>query len=119
MARWKLKGCPRCKGDLLVEKNDNKWEEYCLQCGYRRGLKTVIAEPSKDTEESERIRESHQKDGRAIASTLKIEYLGTVFEGNGLLHHIFFDEKSGQEIVAPNYNSAKEQRDLLRQENCL
>jgi len=41
MSRWKLKGCPRCKGDLLVEKNENRWAEYCLQCGYRRDLKVV------------------------------------------------------------------------------
>ena len=41
MARWKLKGCPRCKGDLLVERAGDKWDEYCLQCGYRRDLKVV------------------------------------------------------------------------------
>jgi hypothetical protein len=41
MAKWKLKGCPRCKGDLLVERAGDKWDEYCLQCGYRRDLKVV------------------------------------------------------------------------------
>ncbi len=41
MAKWKLKGCPRCKGDLLVEHAGEKWDEYCLQCGYRRDLKVV------------------------------------------------------------------------------
>ena len=41
MAKWKLKGCPRCKGDLLVERSGDKWDEYCLQCGYRRDLKVV------------------------------------------------------------------------------
>ncbi|OGO40303.1 MAG: hypothetical protein A2147_02795 [Chloroflexi bacterium RBG_16_57_8] len=41
MAKWKLKGCPRCKGDLLVERLEGKWDEYCLQCGYRRDLKVV------------------------------------------------------------------------------
>lgn len=41
MAIWKLKGCPRCKGDLLVERAGDKWDEYCLQCGYRRDLKVV------------------------------------------------------------------------------
>ena len=41
MAKWKLKGCPRCKGDLLVERAGDKWDEYCLQCGYRRDLKVI------------------------------------------------------------------------------
>lgn len=44
MAKWKLKGCPRCKGDLLVERSGDKWDEYCLQCGYRRDLKVVAAQ---------------------------------------------------------------------------
>jgi hypothetical protein len=34
MSRWKLKGCPRCRGDIYVEKEDNNWHEQCLQCGY-------------------------------------------------------------------------------------
>ena len=42
MAKWKLKGCPRCKGDLLVERAGDRWDEYCLQCGYRRDLKVVV-----------------------------------------------------------------------------
>jgi hypothetical protein len=41
MAKWKLKGCPRCKGDLLVERVQGRWDEYCLQCGYRRDLKAI------------------------------------------------------------------------------
>ncbi len=49
MAIWKLKGCPRCKGDLLVERAGDKWDEYCLQCGYRRDLKVVAAKlPASD-----------------------------------------------------------------------
>ncbi len=27
---WKLKGCPKCKGDILVAAGDSR----CLQCGY-------------------------------------------------------------------------------------
>jgi hypothetical protein len=45
MAKWKLKGCPRCKGDLLVERAGDKWDEYCLQCGYRRDLKIISPRP--------------------------------------------------------------------------
>ena len=29
--RWRLKGCPRCRGDLNVDYHD---EWCCLQCGY-------------------------------------------------------------------------------------
>jgi hypothetical protein len=44
MSKWKLKGCPRCKGDLLVERLQGRWDEYCLQCGYRRDLKVISAQ---------------------------------------------------------------------------
>lgn len=32
LIKWKLKGCPRCKGDLYYESYFNDW--ICLQCGY-------------------------------------------------------------------------------------
>lgn len=31
---WKLKGCPRCKGDLETRVTINGPEDHCLQCGY-------------------------------------------------------------------------------------
>jgi len=31
---WKLKGCPRCNGDLLVYQNEYGLVENCLQCGF-------------------------------------------------------------------------------------
>ena len=34
-ARWRLKGCSRCGGDLLME--DGEW--VCLQCGMEDGNK--------------------------------------------------------------------------------
>jgi len=34
----KLKGCPRCGGDVFVENNSNGWHEQCLQCTYQRDL---------------------------------------------------------------------------------
>ncbi len=31
-----LKACPRCRGDLELERNEvNEVEAYCLQCGFR------------------------------------------------------------------------------------
>jgi len=35
----KLKGCPRCKGDVVVERDFDGWYEECLQCGYRHDLR--------------------------------------------------------------------------------
>ena len=36
---WKLKGRPRCGGDLLIEKDlFYGWHEKCLQCGFSRDL---------------------------------------------------------------------------------
>jgi DNA-directed RNA polymerase subunit M/transcription elongation factor TFIIS len=42
MTRWRLKSCPRCGGDLFIEKDlDNNWYEQCLQCSYRVELQPV------------------------------------------------------------------------------
>jgi len=35
--RWKLKECPRCKGDLNYDSYFNDWT--CLQCGYVKEIK--------------------------------------------------------------------------------
>lgn len=36
MKRWKLKGCPRCSGDLNIILDNLGYYEDCLQCGYHR-----------------------------------------------------------------------------------
>jgi hypothetical protein len=42
MLGWKLKSCPRCGGDLFIEKDlDSNWYEQCLQCGYLLYLPTL------------------------------------------------------------------------------
>ncbi len=48
----RLKGCPRCHGDLIPEGDQFGWDLACLQCGYREtmelriGLRTsVTTEP--------------------------------------------------------------------------
>jgi len=28
---WRLKGCPKCGGDLIFEDDNKTW--HCLQCG--------------------------------------------------------------------------------------
>ncbi len=44
MVLWKLKTCPRCHGDLFIDKDPDGWFEQCLQCGYRRGMKPLAVE---------------------------------------------------------------------------
>jgi len=39
---WRLKGCPRCGGDVFLEKNEGWWFKHCLQCGYQRQLAGVV-----------------------------------------------------------------------------
>ena len=35
---WRIKGCPRCHGDILLSQDHKRWYESCLQCGYQREL---------------------------------------------------------------------------------
>ena len=43
MKLCKFKGCPRCKGDLLVDRDYwQVWYEYCLQCGFQRDYQVSI-----------------------------------------------------------------------------
>lgn len=39
--RLKLKGCPRCGGDIGVDKDQHGWYESCIQCGYLKDLVIV------------------------------------------------------------------------------
>ena len=49
----KLKGCPRCKGDLLIDKAYSDYPaEVCIQCGFHHYLKTEVKELSVKTKES-------------------------------------------------------------------
>ena len=56
MVSWKLRNCPRCQGDLFLDKDNDGWYEQCLQCGYRRAMKP-IAEPlrKQPVPEAERV----------------------------------------------------------------
>ena len=44
MIRWKLKGCPRCSGDLNVIRDVLGYYEDCLQCGYHHYYKDGYVE---------------------------------------------------------------------------
>ncbi len=38
----KINGCPKCRGDVLVDKDEQGPYEECLQCGYLRVLESVV-----------------------------------------------------------------------------
>ena len=38
MVHWKLKACPRCGGDIFVDRDLESWFEQCLQCSHWREL---------------------------------------------------------------------------------
>ena len=39
--RWRLKACPKCHGDVHLDRDLDGWYEECLQCSYRRELKDI------------------------------------------------------------------------------
>lgn len=41
MTKWKVKSCPRCGGDMFVERDFDFWYEQCLQCSYRVELRNL------------------------------------------------------------------------------
>ncbi len=42
MGIWRLKSCPRCRGDIFIELDaEKRWYEQCLQCGYSNELKDI------------------------------------------------------------------------------
>ena len=41
-AMWRLRSCPKCRGDVFVDYDMNGWYEQCLQCGYLHDLNTVL-----------------------------------------------------------------------------
>ena len=56
MYMWKLKGCPRCGGDIFTDRDWDGWFQQCLQCGYLQYM-DIIAEIQQEPvkEQKERI----------------------------------------------------------------
>ncbi len=38
----RLKACPRCKGDVVFERDNWGWYEQCIQCGYLHDLQDEV-----------------------------------------------------------------------------
>jgi len=48
-----IKACPRCQGDLFLDRDANNRDVVCLQCGYRRG--------SNENKESSMLMDTNQR----------------------------------------------------------
>jgi len=57
---WRLKSCPRCKGDMMIDRDSHGWFGWCLQCGYQREFRDV-AEAGQRAENGKRITQSAWK----------------------------------------------------------
>ena len=55
MGRWKVKGCPRCGGDMFVDSDEDGWYEKCMLCSHRAELKKTdkFAKPAAESNEIE------------------------------------------------------------------
>jgi hypothetical protein len=42
LAIWKLKSCPRCNGDLFIQRETDGWYEECLLCGYEKDVSNLV-----------------------------------------------------------------------------
>lgn len=38
----KMKSCPRCNGDIAIDKDIYGWYEKCIQCGYLGFLENML-----------------------------------------------------------------------------
>ena len=50
MPTWQFKACPRCNGDLYVERDKFGWHSTCLQCGHIRDLEEAKDETNNPTQ---------------------------------------------------------------------
>ena len=41
MVKWRIKSCPRCNGDMFIDKGLYGWYEQCLQCAYQQELRDI------------------------------------------------------------------------------
>ncbi|MDD5082335.1 MAG: hypothetical protein PHU08_03075 [Dehalococcoidales bacterium] len=52
MSVWKFKSCPRCQGDVYLDKDIDGWYEQCVQCGYVLDLRPIADVPDVTAEET-------------------------------------------------------------------
>ncbi len=57
--KWKLKSCPRCGGDMFIERDLDFWYEQCLQCSY--SIELAPLSRFKDHQEAARESVAHNR----------------------------------------------------------
>ena len=50
----KLKGCPKCSGDVQLDRDQYGWYEQCFQCGYLRDLPDIAEVEQQPANEKDR-----------------------------------------------------------------
>ncbi len=53
VGKWKINGCPKCGGSLMVDKDEDGWYEECINCAFRNDLKVVAESPTKPVHKKE------------------------------------------------------------------
>lgn len=56
MTKWKFKSCPRCDGDMFIDRDLHGWFEQCLQCGYVRNSRNTVKSGQQSWSEKEEDR---------------------------------------------------------------
>lgn len=51
----RLKSCPRCKGDVILDKDQYGWYEQCIQCGYEHDVESVLSAQKQRPAQEQRL----------------------------------------------------------------
>jgi hypothetical protein len=51
---WSFKKCPRCRGDIFIDEENNRSYEKCLQCGYEHEVPLAAIRDKKSRSEKEK-----------------------------------------------------------------
>ena len=54
MVKWKFRSCPRCDGDIFIDRDLYGWFEQCIQCGYNHDLRKMVQLGKRDYIEKEK-----------------------------------------------------------------
>ena len=46
------KHCPKCGGNIYLDRDSYGWYEECLQCSYTRDLETIVEVPHKEPKQT-------------------------------------------------------------------
>lgn len=57
----RLKCCPKCGGDVALDKDHYGWYEQCLQCGYLRDLEVIVQVGQQPASEQPAPKEKRRK----------------------------------------------------------